>query len=64
MVEDHVPQLGQSAFITAALQRLGLTIETHVYGVEGIPASGQNAEVLEHHGLSAARLAERILGEL
>jgi len=64
MVEDHVPELGQGAFIAAAIQRLGLAIETHIYGVDGIPACGQNAEVLDHHGLSAARLAERILGEL
>ena len=64
MVEDHFPELGQGAFIVTALQRLGLTIETHIYGVDGIPACGQNAEVLDHHGLSAARLAERMLEEL
>ena len=61
LIEDHVPELGQSAFLIGAIQRLGLAIATHVYGVDGIPACGQNAEVLDHHGLSAARLTERIL---
>jgi transketolase len=60
MVEDHSPRLGQSAFVMEALSRTGLSPRTHVFGVEGIPACGQNAEVLEHHGLDAARLAARI----
>ena len=64
LVEDHFPELGQSAFVAHALQRAAVTIPTSVYGVEGIPACGQNAEVLEHHGLSASRLAERMLNEL
>ena len=64
LIEDHFPELGQSAFVIQALHRLDLTIQTRVYGVEGVPACGQNAEALDHHGLSAHRLAERILGEL
>jgi transketolase len=60
MVEDHYPELGQGALVTQALSRLGLSIQTQIYGVEGVPACGQNDEVLDHHGLSAARLAERI----
>jgi transketolase len=64
LVEDHFPELGQSAFVIQALHGLGLTIQTRVYGVEGIPACGRNPEVLDHHGLSAPRLAERMLGEL
>jgi transketolase len=64
LVEDHLPELGQSAFILAALARLGLQVRPRVYGVDGIPASGQNLEVLEHHGLSAARLAERMMADL
>jgi len=64
LVEDHFPDLGQSAFVVQALHRAGIMIPTRVYGVEGIPACGQNAEVLDHHGLSASRLAERMLKEL
>jgi len=60
LIEDHFPHLGQSAFITQALARLGLDLPTHIFGVEGIPACGQNDEVLDHHGLSAARLADRM----
>jgi len=33
------------------------------FGVEGFPACGTPPEVLRHHGLSGARLAESILGE-
>ena len=64
LVEDHYPELGQSAFVMRALSEIGSSIRTHVYGVEGVPACGQNAEVLDHHGLSAARLAARIRSEL
>jgi transketolase len=60
LIEDHYPALGQSAFVIASLSRLGLAVPVSVYGVEGIPACGQNAEVLDHHGLSAARLADRM----
>ncbi len=64
LVEDHYPDLGQSAFVTMALARMGVRLPTHVYGVDTIPVSGQNHEALEHHGLSAARLAERISAAL
>jgi transketolase len=60
LIEDHYPELGQSAFVAQALARMGLRVPTHVYGVDGIPVSGQNREALDHHGLSAERLAERI----
>jgi transketolase len=60
LIEDHYPELGQGAFVIQAIARLRLAIEAHVYGVEGIPACGENREVLDHHGLSATRLAERI----
>jgi transketolase len=64
LVEDHYPQLGQSAVIAQALLERGIALPTRVYGVAEIPACGQILEVLEHHGLSAARLAERIAAEL
>jgi transketolase len=64
LIEDHYPELGQSAFVVQALARVGLVVPTHVYGVDAIPVSGQNREALEHHGLSAERLAERISAAL
>lgn len=64
IVEDHYPELGLSAFVAQALLRTGLGVPTHVYGVDGIPVSGQNHEALDHHGLSAERLAERISAAL
>jgi len=60
LVEDHYVDLGQSAFLIPKLAGLRRSIETHVFGVEGVPVSGQNREVLQHHGLSAERLADRI----
>ena len=64
VIEDHYDDLGQGAFVSRALARAGLSIPMAVYGVEGIPASGQNAEVLDHHHLSAAHLADRIQAAL
>jgi transketolase len=64
MIEDHYPELGQAAFAAQALARIGLGLPMHVYGVDTIPVSGQNREALEHHGLSAERLAERISAAL
>jgi transketolase len=64
LIEDHYPELGQSAFVAQALARVGLAVPTHVYGVDGIPVSAQNREALDHHGLSAERLVERISAAL
>jgi hypothetical protein len=50
--------------VVQALERMGLRMATHVYGVDTIPVSGQNREALDHHGLSAERLAERISAAL
>ena len=63
LIEDHYPELGQSAFITQALCRSGIGIRTRIYGVEEIPICAQVPDALEHHGLSASRLAERIWAE-
>jgi transketolase len=60
LVEDHYPQLGQSAFITQALCTNGIAIPTRIYGVEEIPQCGQIPEILARHRLDAASLADRI----
>ena len=56
--------MGADAANAQALARIGLGIPTHVYGVDTIPVSGQNREALDHHGLSAERLAGRISAAL
>ena len=59
VVDNHLVDGGQGAAVRAAVpDRL-----VHVHGVEGVPACGTNEEVLTHHGLDAASIAER-LGEL
>ncbi len=63
VVEDHAPIGGLGSGLVRALsadKRLrDKTFET--FGVEGFPAMGTPWEALEHHRLSGARLAERIL---
>jgi transketolase len=63
LIEDHYPELGQSAFIAQALCRAGIGIKTRVYGVEEIPVCAQVPDALEFHGLSARRLAQRIAAD-
>jgi transketolase len=60
LIEDHYVDLGQGSFVARVIAEEGLEVELDVVGIEGIPASGQNQEVLEFHGLSAARIADRI----
>jgi len=63
VVEDHAPVGGLGSALLHALsadkELRGKSFET--YGVEGFPAMGTPWEALEHHRLSGARLAERIL---
>lgn len=63
VVEDHAPVGGLgSALLNALSANKQLRDKTfEVYGVEGFPAMGTPWEALEHHHLSGARLAERIL---
>jgi transketolase len=60
LIEDHYPELGQSAFVTQALCTQGLSPRVRIFGVEEIPVCGQAVETLEHHELSTKRLVERI----
>jgi transketolase len=63
LVEDHYPQLGQSAFVAQAMVTHGIAITTRIYGVEEIPRCGQVLETLAYHRLDAASLAERIVAD-
>jgi transketolase len=60
-VENHYAVGGQADFLARALLGAGFDRPPrfHVFGVEGIPASGQSNEVLKHHGLDVESLFER-----
>jgi transketolase len=44
--------------IAAALARAGVRAEVTPIGLTSIPACGSNADVLKHHGLDAASIAQ------
>jgi transketolase len=57
-LDNHYLEGGQGAMIAASCARLGLAAKVRCFGVLEIPVSGTNDEVLHHHGLDAASLAE------
>jgi transketolase len=57
-LDNHYVEGGQGQMIAAACAQLGLVARVHCFGVEDIPVSGTNDEVLRHHRLDAASLAE------
>jgi transketolase len=59
-LDNHYLSGGQGEMLAAALAELGLAAGRRVrrFGVRGIPACGQNDEVLRAHRLDAASLAE------
>lgn len=61
-LDNHTIQGGQGEMIAARIAALELPQppKVHRFGLEGIPACGQNDEVLAHHGLDALHLSERI----
>jgi transketolase len=62
-LDNHYVAGGQGQMIAATLARIGLAagVEPQLLGVTGIPACGQNDEVLRAHGLDAAGIASAIL---
>jgi transketolase len=56
VLEDHAPVGALGDALGRALPRRAVT----VFGVEGWPACGTPQEVLCHHGLDGASLADRI----
>jgi transketolase len=60
-LDDHFVQGGQGDMIWSALARAAANVRGERYGVEGLPACGQNDEVLRHHQLDAPSLSARIL---
>lgn len=59
-LDDHYAGSGQGALIASAVAGRQLRPLVRSFGIEGIPACGSPDEVLRHHGLDGASLAERI----
>jgi transketolase len=57
-LDNHYVEGGQGVMIAAACAQLGLAARVRCFGVEDIPVSGTNDEVLRHHRLDATSLAE------
>jgi transketolase len=56
-LDNHYVTLGQGVMVAAALARTGIRAEVRSIGLTDVPACGNNAEVLAHHGLDAASIA-------
>jgi transketolase len=65
-IDNHYVNGGFGDQLLSALARTGAALPPHVLrlGIDGVPASGQPAEVLRHHGLDSASLKDRIRQEL
>jgi transketolase len=61
-VDDHYVRGGQGELVLATLATQGWPsgLRASSLGITGLPACGQNDEVLAHHGLNGAELAVRI----
>jgi transketolase len=60
-LDNHYVTLGQGVMVAAAIARTGVRTDVRSLGLTDIPACGSNAEVLAHHGLDAASIAQTIL---
>ncbi len=59
-LDDHYLEGGQGEKVLAALASQGVSIATLRLGLNGVPPSGQPAEVLERVGLDAAGIAASV----
>jgi len=59
-LDDHFVHGGQGDMIWSRIGKLGRAVRGQAFGVEGLPACGENARVLRHHRLDADCLCERI----
>lgn len=59
-VEDHYPEGGLGDAVAAAVSSEGVRV--HKLAVPELPRSGKAEELLQHYGLSAARIAEKVRG--
>ena len=60
-LDNHYVTLGQGVMVGAALARTGSRAEFRSIGLTDVPVCGNNAEVLAHHGLDAASIAQTVL---
>ena len=65
-IDNHYVNGGFGDQLLSALAREGACLPSRVVrlGIDVVPASGQPAEVLRHHGLGSANLKDRIRQEL
>ena len=61
-LDNHYLSLGQGVMVAAALARAGVRAEVRSIGLTDVPACGNNAEVLAHHGLDADSIARVVRG--
>jgi transketolase len=59
-LDNHYRSLGQGVMVAAALARTGVRAHVRSLGLDDVPACGTNAEVLAHHGLDAASIANAV----
>ena len=59
-LDNHYVTLGQGVMIAAALARTGIRADVRSLGLTDIPVCGNNTEVLAHHGLDAASIANAV----
>jgi transketolase len=59
-VEDHYPDGGLGDAVAAAVSTEGIRV--HKLAVPELPRSGKAEELLQHYGLSAARIADKVRG--
>jgi len=59
-LDNHYLSLGQGQMVAAALARNGVRADVRSIGLTDVPACGTNAEVLAHHGLDRAAIANAI----
>jgi transketolase len=57
-LDNHYLEFGQGVMIAAALARSGVRAAVTSIGLTSIPACGSNSDVLKHHGLDAASIAQ------
>ncbi|HET9832942.1 MAG TPA: transketolase C-terminal domain-containing protein [Vicinamibacterales bacterium] len=59
-LDNHYRSLGQGVMVAAALARNEIRAHVRSLGLDDVPACGTNAEVLAHHGLDAASMANAV----
>jgi transketolase len=62
-LDNHYLEYGQGVMIGAALARTGARASLVPIGIGEIPACGNNADVLRHHGLDAVSIARAVLAK-